>query len=401
MQKVSLNRQIGSIFVIVGTEVGAGVLALPILIAKTGFLIGSIIMLCAWLLMTLTAVILCELVIIFPNGTSFAGMAKGLLNSFWQFVVWVSFLSLLYTIIVAYISAASSTFSVSFNINPKLVSLMFVSILGLFIILGVSYVDWLNRLLLSFKLVSLLFVCIVLMPHIKLDYVGSRVLDEKSILISIPVLVTAFTSHLVIPTLRTYLDSNLKVLVRVVIIGSIIPLILYFIWIVGVIGVIPHTGDNSFTTLFKLKSETNIGDILLLLKYYLNSTMLYFPISIFSNISVTTSFLGVALALFYFIIDAFKLNKLNNYNKNVIAIIFTFLFPLLVVYFFPNVFLSALSYVGLCCLILLVIVPIVMVFKLKQTHHNFQMKFIANKLFLLSLLFCGILAIFIQIYVNL
>jgi hypothetical protein len=43
MQKVSLNRQIGSVFVVVGTEVGAGVLALPILIAKTGFVIGSII----------------------------------------------------------------------------------------------------------------------------------------------------------------------------------------------------------------------------------------------------------------------------------------------------------------------------------------------------------------------
>lgn len=401
MQKVSLNRQIGSIFVVVGTEVGAGVLALPILIAKTGFLIGSVIMLCAWLLMTLTAIMLCELVTIFPNGTSFAGMAKGLLNSFWQFVVWVSFLALLYTIIVAYISAASSTFSVSFDINPKLISLIFVTILGLFVVLGVSYVDWLNRLLLSLKLLSLLFVCLVLMPHIKLDYVGSMLLDEKSILISIPVLVTAFTSHLVIPTLRTYLDSNLKVLLRVVIIGSIIPLILYFIWIIGVIGVIPHTGDNSFMTLFKAKSETNIGDILLLLKHYLNSSMLYFPISVFSNISVTTSFLGVALSLFYFIIDAFKLNKLHQYNKNIVASIFTFLLPLLVVYLIPDVFLHALSYVGLCCLVLLVIVPIVMVFKLKQNHHKFQIKFISNNIFLFILLVCGLLSIFIQLYVNL
>ncbi len=401
MHKVSLNRQIGSVFVVIGTEVGAGVLALPILIAKTGFLIGSIIMLFAWLLMTITAIILCELVISCPDGTSFAGMGKQLLNSFWQFVIWFSFLVLLYTIIIAYISAASSTFSVTFNINPKLASVLFVTILGLFVVLGISYVDWLNRILLFIKLISLLFVCIILMPHIKLNYIETRVLNYPAVLMSIPILVTAFTSHLVIPTLRTYLNSNLKVLLRVVIIGSIIPLLLYFIWIVGVIGVIPHNGTYSFTSLFNIKQDPNIGDILLLLKHYLHSSVLYLPISIFSNISVSTSFLGVSLSLFYFIIDGFKLNNINKYLKNILVTILTFIMPLVVVYYLPNIFIHALSYVGLCCLILLVLVPILMVFKLKQQNHNFKIKFIANNIFLYILLGCGVIGISIQLYINL
>ena len=401
MDKISLNRVIGSVFVVIGTEIGAGVLALPILIAKTGFVIGSIIMLFAWLFMTFTAVILCELITLYPKGTSFAGMSHKLLNSFWQLVVWCSFLCLLYTIIVAYISAASSTFAITFSINSKLAGGLFVFLLGAFVVLGVSYVDWVNRLLLLLKLISLLFVCIILLPHIKSSYIESQMLDSKSILISIPVLVTAFTSHLIIPTLNSYLNSNLKVLVRVIIIGSIIPLGLYFIWIIGVIGVIPHIGANSFSSLFIQNQEPNIGDILLLLKHHLHSSIMYIPISIFSNISVSTSFLGVSLALFYFIIDGFKLNSVNKVVKTLVAVVFTFLLPWLIVLFIPNIFIHALSYVGLFCVILLVIVPVMMVLKLKQQNYNFRLKFIANKLFLIVLLIFGIVVISIQLYLIL
>ena len=43
----SVNRQIGSIFLIVGTEIGAGVLALPILISHVGVALGTLLLLFA------------------------------------------------------------------------------------------------------------------------------------------------------------------------------------------------------------------------------------------------------------------------------------------------------------------------------------------------------------------
>ncbi|MBY0379239.1 MAG: hypothetical protein K2P99_02435, partial [Burkholderiales bacterium] len=221
---VSINRQIGSIFVVVGTEVGAGILALPILISRCGLPIGILIMLVSWLIMTYTALLICEATLAIEYGASFAGIGKRLLNPFGQIMVWVSFLFLLYTIMVAYISATTSAFNFGFPLNKHIISLLFVGLLGAFVIMGTSVVDWVNRLLLGTKLLLLLFVCVILLPKVHWDYLTHTLIDKRVILSALPVFVTAFTSHLIIPPLRTYLKSDAKVLSRVIIIGSIIPL---------------------------------------------------------------------------------------------------------------------------------------------------------------------------------
>ncbi|MFN8769912.1 MAG: amino acid permease [Neisseriaceae bacterium] len=399
MSNVSINRQIGSIFVVVGTEVGAGILALPILIAHIGFPLGLLIMLISWFLMTYTALLVCEANLAVPDGASFAGIGKKLLNPFGQVLVWVSFLMLLYTIMVAYISAAASAFNTSFPLGTHLVSLIFVGLLGCFVVMGTSVVDWVNRFLLGTKLLLLLFVCFILLPHTHASNLSHYLINSKTLLTALPVFVTAFTSHLIIPPLRTYLRSDAKVLGRVIIIGSIIPLILYVVWIVGVIGVIPLTGSHSFSELFARTKEANIGDILELMKINLNNSIFYAPVSLFSNISVTTSFLGVSLALFYFLIDAFKLHRLPKISKNVVAIILTFLIPLMIVWFFPNIFIKALGYVGLCCSVLLIILPFFMIQKLKAQNYNFKIKYTNNNLLLWLSLIIGIFVIAIELFI--
>ena len=399
MTNVSINRQIGSVFVVVGTEVGAGILALPILIAHIGFPLGCLIMLVAWLLMTYTALLICEANLAVDDGASFAGMAKKLLNSIGRVVVWLSFLMLLYTIMVAYISAAGSAFNTGFPIGQHAISLIFVVVLGAFVVIGTTAVDWVNRILLGTKLLLLLFVCVVLVPHVNLANLNVSFFNTKLLLSTLPVFVTAFTSHLIIPTLRTYLRSNVVVLSRVIIIGSLIPLILYLIWIVGVLGVIPFFGANSFESLFATTPNANVGHILDLMKANIHNSAIYSPVSIFSNISVTTSFLGVSLALYHFLIDAFRLNRLPGIRKNVLAILLTFLIPLFIVWFFPDIFIKALGYVGLCCSVLLIIVPFFMIQTLKRQNHVFKIKYINNNYLLYSSLILGIAVVIIQILI--
>ncbi|MDE4994658.1 amino acid transporter, partial [Francisella tularensis subsp. holarctica] len=45
---------LGSIMIIVGTIIGGGILALPIITAKLGVVIGSILILVVWSIMTYT-----------------------------------------------------------------------------------------------------------------------------------------------------------------------------------------------------------------------------------------------------------------------------------------------------------------------------------------------------------
>jgi tyrosine-specific transport protein len=394
---VSINRQIGSIFIVIGTEVGGGILALPILIAHLGFPIGCVIMFIAWLLMTYTALLICEVNLSVEDGAGFAGMAKRLLGSTGQFTVWFSFLMLLYTAMIAYISAAGSVFNANLHVGQNLIALIFVIFLGVFVILGTAVVDWVNRILLSFKLIVLLFVCAILLHNMHLSYLVPSFLRGKAILATIPVFITAFTSHIIIPPLVPYLRSDAKVLTRVIIIGSVIPLLLYVIWVAGILGVIPFTGENSFISLFARTKDANIGDILNLLKTNLHSELFYIPILLFSNISVTTSFLGVSFALYHFLIDGLKLKKLPKLQKITIAGACTFVIPLLVVWFFPNIFIKVLGYLGLFCSILLIVIPFFMIRKLKENKHIFKIRFTDNAFLVYTSLILGILVIIIQI----
>lgn len=394
---VSLNRQIGSTFVVIGTEVGAGILALPILIAHIGFPLGCLIMLIVWALMTYTALLLCEANLALEDGVSFASMAKQILGFPGQVVVWISFLILLYSIMVAYISAAGSAFNTVSPLGSHVISLIFVAVLGFFVILGTTAVDWVNRILLSIKLVLLLFVCIILTPHIHGSHLLPSFFKSGVLFSALPVFVTSFTSHLIIPPLRSYLKSDAKALTRVIIIGSIVPLILYVLWLMGIIGVIPYTGDNSFAVLFNKGTDANVGDILNLMKANLNNEIFYGPVSLFSNISVTTSFLGVSLALYYFLLDGFKLNSLAKLPKNLVAALLTFALPLFIVWFFPDIFIKALGYVGLCCSILLIIVPFFMLKKLMAVNHQFKIKYIKNNFFLYLSLLLGVAVVLIQL----
>ncbi len=397
---VSINRQIGSTFVVIGTEVGAGILALPILISHIGFPLGCLVMLVAWALTTYTALLICEVNLAMEDGASFATMAKNLLGTSGQIIVWFSFLFLMYSIMTAYISAAGSAFHTSFNIAPNTVSLIFVLLLGLFVVMGTATVDWINRILLSSKLLLLLYVCITLLPHINASNLLVSPFNHVVLLASLPVFVTSFISHLIIPPIRSYLKSDVKALTRVILIGSAIPLVLYILWIIGIIGVVPFTGANSFQDIASKGLQANVGDILTLMKANLNHDAFYKPVSWFSNISVTTSFLGVSLALYYFLIDGFKLQRLRTFGKNAVATMLTFILPLVVVWAFPNIFIKALGYVGLCCSVLLIIMPFFMIRKLKSKNHEFKIPYINNNVFLYLSLALGSAVVIIQLFFS-
>lgn len=57
----SFNKQFGAIFILIGTEVGAGVLALPLVVANFGFLYGCALLVIAWLIMMYTTFLICKL----------------------------------------------------------------------------------------------------------------------------------------------------------------------------------------------------------------------------------------------------------------------------------------------------------------------------------------------------
>ena len=71
-----------------------------------------------------------------------------------------------------------------------------------------------------------------------------------------------------------------------------------------------------------------------------------------------TAFLGVSLGLFDFLSDGLNMKKSGQQGKWVLAL--TFLPPLLVVLTYPGIYIQAFNYAGICCVILLLLLPAAM-----------------------------------------
>lgn len=382
---VSIKKQIGSIMIVVGTEVGAGVLALPILTAKLGFFLSLLIMIFAWITMTYTALLVADINLQMPEGTSFGKMSKSLLGRLGEIVSSISFLFLLYAVIIAYISAASSAFGHFFpSVGQQWFAIVFVFVLGFVVLKGLATIDVVNRFLLSAKLILFLLVCLTLFSYIHPLNLLEYNVNRSVVLLTLPIIIGCFTSHIIIPSLRSYLDSDPKVLFRVLLIGSIIPLVLYVFWEICLLGTVPLTGPHSFMeSIFAYKNvtETNIGDVLTVVQNKIKAPAVTFSINAFSDISVMTSFLGVAISLYHFIVDSLGLRRLkNNILRVSIAGFFTLVLPLIVVLINPNLFVKALGFVGVSIAILLIIMPVLMAIKLSRTNVQFNYRISSIKI---------------------
>jgi amino acid permease len=399
----SFVKILGCIMIIVGTMIGAGILALPIITAKLGFLIGSLLIIIVWSIMTYTAVIISDISCSMPCGSSFKTIAEKYLGKIGGIVATISFLLLMYFISTAYISAAASSLSTTFpTISENISSLVFVIIFGSIVVLGTRFVDYANRFFISLKIVVLMILCVVFNQYIEIpNLLASPVNLGASLLVSIPVFTTSFTSHIIVPALSDYLGKNARDMKKIIIIGSIIPLILYIIWIVTILGVLPLHGPVSFMgSIFNHipVDQANIGDILTTLGQKVRTPTTDMVLHIFTYVAIMTSFLSVNLSLFHFNIDTYNLDKLKKVPSYLIATVLTFTIPLIINQLDPNIFIYAMTCVGLSIAVLLMIMPGLMAFKINSQVGSFNYKISSYKsLWVLSIL-SGIIVILCVIF---
>jgi tyrosine-specific transport protein len=211
----------------------------------------------------------------------------------------------------------------------------------------------------------LLLLIALLMPHVDFSLVLSKNQGLHYILIALPILITSFGFHIVIPSIRQYLGPDPKKLRCVILIGSSAPLLLYLLWELSILGIIPLGGPASFHTIEQ--QQSSIGGMLTMLEKILQLPLVSASANLFSDVAITTSFLGVSLGLYDFIIDGFKLNKSSASGKTLGAIL-TFALPLGFALFYPQGFILALNYASIFVIILLIILPVLMVYCLRQQN---------------------------------
>jgi tyrosine-specific transport protein len=355
-------KLLGGILLIVGSAIGAGMLALPIVMAPIGFFHSTFLLVGCWLLMTSGALLLLEINLWLPPNSNIISMAKTTLGKSGQAVSWVIYLLLLYSLLSAYIAGGSDFLMDLFHLAhitmlPWLNICLFTLLFGYIVFRGIQSVDYANRFLMSLKLIFFLALISLIIPHSQLSYLNSGHWHYMST--ATTVAITSFGFAPLIPSLRSYFKEDIKQLKIAIIIGSFIPLVCYIAWELSIMGTIPTQGDNGLISMLNHPNSTSA--FVTQLSSILHNKSITTITRFFTSICLLTSFLGVALCLTDFLADGLQLAQTKT-NRLGISLI-TFLPPLLIVLIWPHVFIAALSYAGTYCVVLLILLPALMAWR--------------------------------------
>ena len=357
------GKIVGSTLIVTGTAIGAGMLAIPLVTSELGFLLSTLLLFVCWGVMNLTAFLILHVNMAFHEHSNLSTMASQTIGRAGHAITWVSCLLLLYALTAAYMTGGASLLGNSleyfFDIKiPAMAnSLLFTIVLGAFVYFGTRSVDYANRVLISLKMGSFFLLLVLLLPHIQIGKLPLYSHSRMGWMIALPVLLTSFGYQTVIPSIRDYLHSHVKSLKKVIFIGGSIPLLIYLAWELVI-----------FATLPDLKSTVSLAEMVTLLSEKLNQPVLTFIVNAFTDLAITTSFLGVSMSLFHFIRDGFHLNQ-NRIGDRGFAALITFSPPLCFAWFYPEGFVMALNYASIFVVILLILVPVWMTIRLKRKGH--------------------------------
>ncbi|WP_123301401.1 amino acid permease [Vibrio crassostreae] len=342
----------GSSLIIAGTALGAGMLAIPMVLAQFGLLYGTLLMVLICFGTTYAALLLLEATIKAGGGLGLNSIARKTLGKQGQLLTNGLLYALLICLLMAYILGAGDLLSkllsnFGVEITATTSQIVFTLLAGAVVASGTGVIDKLNRALFFVMLASLFATMAFLAPSMtqeNLMQVTSH--NHVDLIKTSAILFTSFGFMVVIPTLVSYNhEATDKQLRNMVIVGSLIPLVCYLCWLFAVVG---NLSEEQF------RSFKNVSD--LMAAFEAQSPWVGNVLSTFTGLALLTSFFGVAMALFNQNKDMFNQNTAVTYC-------ISFILPLAGSLLAADKFLQVLNYAGIILVFLAVFVPLVMVHK--------------------------------------
>lgn len=389
------NRTLGSVFIVAGTTIGAGMLAMPLASAGVGMGVTLLLLVGMWALMCYTALLLVEVYQHVPADTGLGSLARRYLGRPGQWLTGFSMLFLMYALTAAYISGAGELLAASFSdwlaisLSPSTGVLLFTLVAGGIVCIGTTMVDLFNRLLFSAKIVLLLVMLALLMPHVHRANLLSMPLEQGLAFSAIPVIFTSFGFHGSVPSIVSYLNGDIRKLRLVFITGSAIPLVAYIFWQLATLGAIDSATFNHL-----LANHAGLNGLLQAVRQVAASAHVELAVHLFADLALATSFLGVSLGLFDYLSDMFQRSR--KVGGRLQSGLITFLPPLAFALFYPQGFVMALGYAGVALAILALIIPALLVWKSREQTPRQPWRVAGGKPLLALVVACGVGIIAIQ-----
>ncbi|HDX1178826.1 TPA: amino acid permease [Pasteurella multocida] len=383
------NKTFGSALLVAGTTIGAGMLAMPLTSAEMGFTYTLILLFILWGLLSYSALLFVE--VYQKAETKNAGIATLAEQYFGlpgRILATLSLVIFMYAILSAYVTGGGSLLA---GVLPFLgehatpISIVsFTIVLGVFIVISTGAVDMLTRFLFMIKLVAFVFVLLMMLPLVNGDNLLAMPLKDFLIISASPVFFTSFGFHVIIPSINSYLDGNIRRLRIAIITGTAIPLVAYIIWQLATHGVFPQA---QFVQI--LNTDPTLNGLITATYQATESAIISHAMRLFFTLALITSFLGVALSLFDCLYDLLKRVKIKT-NRVSLGLL-TFFPPLIFALFYPEGFVMALGYAGQMFTFYGLVLPVGMAWRARKRYPDLPYRVMGGNLTLFGALILGIL----------
>ncbi len=314
---------------LVGTIVGAGILGIPYVVAKAGFLVGFILMLLlggAFIFLNLFAG---EVVLRTKEQHQLTGYAGKYLGKNGKRIMTFTMLFAIYGALTAYLIGEGETLHAIFQFGEPLYYSLIFFVLGVFIIWrGMKSTGKAELILISLLFLVVIFIAIF--SYQNLDFTNLTFFDFGKLFLPYGIILFAMMGSPAIPEMQEVLGKEKQLMKKAIIVGTAIPIVLYIVFTLVIMGLV---GVDQFEV---LAPNERIATVALSLYAH---PLLGILANLLAVLSMFTSFLTLGMAL----------KQVYEYDYAIsrsVSMLLTFAIPLIIVIFNLTTFIAVLGITG-------------------------------------------------------
>ncbi|MEH1796078.1 amino acid permease [Nostoc sp.] len=341
---------LGSTALIAGTTVGAGILALPAVTLPSGIVPSTSGLIAVWLYALVSGLLVADVTLntMRTEGRAsigFMGVVEKILGKLGARLTGGAYLFMHYALLVAYITEGGEILAYAaakiggVQILPTWVgTTTFTLLFGGIMYLGrEKFIEKLNSA----------FVGIVIVSFLGLLFLASRHIQSAQLLFqnwsalgsAISVMSVALFFQNVVPLVVTQLEGDARKIRQSILMGSVIPLIMFLAWNVVILGSV--TPDMLHGT----ADGRTVLDPLQILRAGGAGEWLGVLVSIFSEFAIATSFIGFVYGLLDLFKDIFSITQ-GKFSSRLPLYSLVLFPPMTLGTLNPSIFFTALDYTG-------------------------------------------------------
>ncbi|MBR9676837.1 amino acid permease [Candidatus Woesearchaeota archaeon] len=326
------------VFVFSATIIGAGILALPLVAAGSGLIPLILVLIVIGVVSIFSALYIAETVLNTKGDHHLPTLAKEHLGKNGFYLMLLGIIIYIYGALTGYLSIGGQMFNFLFGIPLWQGMIIYFLIASIIVHLGLKIISYVETYLFILMLFLIGAILIIALPKVHVPLLVQA--NWSSTLSVFGVVLFAYVGHSVIPSIADGL-KNKKDINKVAVWGVLIPLILYVLWSIAVIGNVPPIAPEGLPSLSAAAASGQpattplgvmVGGSIILLG------------SIFAVLSTMTAYIGFGFSLKDVYADTAQ--SLKQKISNITTTLAVVIPPLIIAMFNPEGFLDALKIAG-------------------------------------------------------